>query len=222
MKTKCVDILEKVSKERIHDELLKILEYADSRNYAQLHKLSNLWNIIFNCDVDICAEITLDKSVSYKLFKIFKRIGLDYLDIEKWMKNFKFSNKEIKQVITLTKINDRFIELTRFDTPIDEDIIARYLLKDFSIEDLNEYFRNELACDTHWIDIIDRNMDKCTHLNQLQINGNDLLKIHFDKNSVGSVLNRLLDLVIVKPEMNCFCRLLDKALEIKENGWIKL
>ena len=82
MNRKYVDILEKISKERIHDELIKILEYADDRNYNQLHKLANLWNLIFNCEINICAEITLNKPVSYKLFKIFKRIGLDYLDIE--------------------------------------------------------------------------------------------------------------------------------------------
>lgn len=56
---------------------------------------------------------------------------------------------------------------------------------------------------------------ECFSLRYLNLNGNDLMKEGFDGKKIGETLNRLLDAVIEKPELNCREELLALALSEK-------
>ena len=203
----CLDLLEVVSKERIHDELLKIFSYPNNK---VLNSVKPLLEVIFNTKINFDIQIE-----QYKTFIKFDNIQAVYATIadtlytlkigneEEWLRDFKFSNKEIKAILYYINIQSWLDKLT-FKSVTDGtfDIERDIKLKECLRFNPYQYVENYLKFND-WNTKILEQLNKEPHsLNQLQVNGDDLLDIRIQDTQIGTILNSMVELVIREKDKN--------------------
>lgn len=200
----CGSSLKNVSNERIHDELIKILEHSIN-NQKTLNECVTILTYLFEIDdkdisVWICNKwlTELDYNSPYQL-KIWSLLtGYKKLyEMEIWLRKYKFTNEDIKMILNFERIKDFFqIGPSPFDL-YDKNHLARILLSKFPRTDLEYYF----CKDTNVLDLIYNNLKFPTNIYALEVNGYDFC-FDYEGKEVGKILNMLLNYVLEKPELN--------------------
>ena len=196
-------LLDNVSKERIHDELIKILEYSANRAEHCDSDVGSILGQIFNTDVLYMPEI-LDLNFAYttKIFLILQDLDYPLYEVEIWLRKYKFSNYDIKTVIALFKIYEFIgIRVDIDETFADIDYSARLMLNKFSIKHIDEYM--ELYDEKFaYKEAVKNNINAPVHISDLNISGYEIKEI-FRKNKyayenieVGVCLNCLMETVL--------------------------
>jgi tRNA nucleotidyltransferase (CCA-adding enzyme) len=209
-------ILSNISKERIHEELIKILTYAKD-NEKVINEFNNFWNNLFETKskIDFYKLINNDLSINLKLFNIFKELNITLYDVEIWLRKYKFKNKDIIQILNYLKINNK-ADCYYSDYIDDPNTVIRLLLRDFPINDLLTYTDRVQEDDALNKEAIMKNKNKPYQIKHLKINGKDLIKLGFkqDKN-LGDILQSLLTIVIYHPDYNNKEKLLQLAKDLR-------
>lgn len=189
--------IERLSIERIQDELFKILEDRNSSKGIKYLFDTGILNEIFPSfnDIERCCE-GLDKLKNESEVKLFYFLSFSPENIEK----LKISKKLKSNIITvinylnfLQNLNNR-IEIKKVLGKIGIENL-NILIKIWDIDNNIENLKKELN------DIL--SSKEPIKLQDLKINGKDILKF-FDKKGIiiGKVLDKLLELVIENPELN--------------------
>ncbi|SFC22197.1 CCA tRNA nucleotidyltransferase [Clostridium uliginosum] len=130
---------------------------------------------------------------------------------EKALKDLKYDNDTINKVTTLIKYHDSTLKtklsVKRMLNKIGEDLL-RDLIKVQRADVLaqnpiyeKDRILNLVNVENKLNDIIEQS--ECVNLKDLEINGQDLINIGFNKGKeIGQILNYLLDLVIETPNLN--------------------
>ena len=220
----CQDLLEVVSKERIHDELIKIFSYPNNK---VINSVKPLLEVIFNTKINFDIQIE-----QYKTFIKFDDIQAVYATIadtlytlkieneEEWLRGFKFSNKEIKAILYYINIQSWLDKLT-FKSVTDGtfDIERDIKLKECLRFNPYQYIENYLKFNNWNIKILEQLNKEPHSLNQLQVNGDDLLNIGIQDIQIGTILNSMVELVIREKDKNTkeyllsYAKYLDTALD---------
>ncbi|MBW6409401.1 CCA tRNA nucleotidyltransferase [Clostridium weizhouense] len=130
---------------------------------------------------------------------------------EKILKDLKYDNATIKQVVTLIKYHDCTLNtklsvkkmLNRIGKDLFEDLIK---VKRADILAQNPIYKkdrllNLVKAKNELEKILEKN--ECFNLKDLRVNGKDLIEIGFSKGKeIGEVLSYLLNIVIENPELN--------------------
>lgn len=203
----CQDLLEVVSKERIHDELLKIFGYPNNK---VINSVKPLLEVVF--DTKINSDIQIEQ---YETFIKFDNIQAVYATIadtlyslkieneEEWLRDFKFSNKEIKAILYYINIQSwldklTFKSVTNGTFDMERDIQLKQCLR----FNPYQYVENYLKFNS-WNTKQLEQLNKEPHsLNQLKVNGNDLLQIGIKDKQIGIILNSMVELVIREKDKN--------------------
>ncbi|WP_300924572.1 CCA tRNA nucleotidyltransferase [uncultured Clostridium sp.] len=197
-------IFNNISKERINDELIKILKYASKENKDIFSFTNFLWKKLFGLPISGCTEIyNTSLNVNQKLYSIFLFCNYSLADIEIWLRKYKFSNKDVIQIINLVKIYNKHLANTHVNIINTTNYIVRCMMKDFSIEDLNLFYN---VCNKfkNFKEAFNREKNMPCKIEHLDINGNDIQRefnIQEGK-AIGIILNKCLDAVIKNPILN--------------------
>lgn len=183
-------LLKKISIERIMIELQKTFQ---SPIYNIVNEFYDIFEVIFT-NISLKEEILtkceyldtlkIKDNENLKLFLFFKLI----INTDE-IKNYKLSNKMIKFFKMLSK------KLLINDNEIDN----KYLLKEYNLDDLILYTYYYIENQNDRMNIIEsltKSNKKCHNISMLAINGNDLIKLGFFKESIKMILEEVLDLVI--------------------------
>ena len=110
-------VLENVSKERVHDELIKILDNSLDRedtlkDFMDLFKnIFDLIDLEYDNLEDALYRSTEYLTIIFLLFHYSKKRGeYSLLKVEEWARRYKFSNSDIKELLNLIKIDEEFNE----------------------------------------------------------------------------------------------------------------
>ena len=209
-------LLSNVSKERIHEELIKILNYSKD-NVSALLSSSHVLGYLFeypNYDRALTTYIeepwleplNSNAPTLYKVWKLLTK-HKELYEMEMWLRKYKFSNTEVKAVLNLEKIDLHLktIKLTKRNM----DYNVRVMLSKFDINDVETYFYNNS-------DVLQAILDNLKYpyeINDLDIDGSDLMKIGYMGQYIGKELKMLLNQVLISPELNIFSKLKEIAEE---------
>lgn len=212
--------LKNVSKERIHDELIKILTTLDNR-LDLITTFEKFFKEIFSC-VELDAK-TLNLAVTtgqgdyvkiiFQLFNYSTRktnISYNVAALEEWLRMFKFSNADVKQIITLVKL-DNFHRVGYVQT--DGELRKLY----FKYKDtLRVYY--QLTTTTKECERIEEIISITPTV--INLNGNDIKEILNLEESdfIGKLLEEVTNYALEYPWLNNKDNLLDhlKSLVIGE------
>ncbi|MDO5517195.1 MAG: CCA tRNA nucleotidyltransferase [Clostridium sp.] len=218
--------IESISKERIRDEFNKIL--LSNPEKIGILKDYGLLNYIIPELIDMkYNNILTSKEVKDVLHLRLAAILMDLgestsLNI---LKRLKYDNDTVKKVISL---------ITYQHTDLNDTITIKKLMNNIGIDltyDLIELKRGKAICNKienknrfdEYNEILSKinNIIKnkeCYSLKQLNINGNDLINLGFNRGKdIGSVLKCLLDIVIEDPKSNDKDKLLEIVYRIKND-----
>lgn len=193
---KYASLLERISKERIIDELFKMIVgkyyYMVFCDYFDVFQY--LFNLNYSNDEKEKTIIGYKKMTSDDLLL---RLGLlfFYSDEEKicdLLKKYRLSKANIKNISKICSLKSR-----RCSTEID----IRRLLKTYDYMIIEKYFYLQSILDEDFnydnkISILIDVKNKCNSLSDLLISGNDLLKIGIENKKIGELLDSVLDEVI--------------------------
>ena len=203
-------LLKNVSKERITEEVKKILAYSKG-NSETLNSTIETLAEIFEIPQDkiskwddnkIVGDINTDDPIMLKLYYILNRYK-SMVDAEIWMRLYKYSNDQIKEVISYYKMS-RIIEESM---KLNFIVVVKHLFKDFNYEYVCRYLNkySEIAN----IDFAKISEEPC-RLKQLKISGKDIeSSFHIEGKIIGEVLDYLLEEVIKDKEKNNYLTLLN-------------
>lgn len=208
-----LDNLQKVSKERIKDELCKILMTE--------HPKHGLF-LLLECEIlPIVAPYLMSNPIHYQYIinhdyckgELETRIAFLYFaclnekEIQKELINLKFSNKEIKTILFLLKlVGDFSVLLEHGDSLAYKSFIA--VLKNHSPDPwertLEEFIELMEASGLRPRELLDKYKDTVVFSRkELKINGNDLINLGF---SIGPKIKEILDEcyleILAHPEHN--------------------
>ena len=213
--------IESISKERIREELNKIIlsnavkfETLRSSNLAdyiipELNKIS--YNRLLQID-------SVRKTIHLRLAILLMDLGEN--SAITILKRFKYDNDTIKNVSSLIKyknydLND-IINIKKLLNIIGEDLV--YDLIDIKKSEIIFHADHKKDCKLNLLsksrekisDIIKNN--ECYSLKQMKIDGRDLIELGYVKGKkIGEILSYLLDIVIQSPELNNKKRLTEIA-----------
>ena len=196
------DLLLSISKERIHDELIKLI--VGDNVYQILIEYQDILELIipelltindYSSNVSILAN-------SIKDINIRIAILLHSLDInlaKDVLKQLKFSNKDSKAILTLianyhNQLTTNRIELKKILFKLDKELT--YQLLDLQYADSSNNITSEVY---HSIkDILDDIITKqeCFTIKALAINGNDVISLGINPTNITTILNACLKEVI--------------------------
>lgn len=205
-----VNMLKKIAPERIFQELKKIImgdniaavitEYSEI--FASIltflnNKIDSSASDMLNCTA--CA-IGLAKKDLYVRLSIF---FMNFEDPNQILKSLKVDNTTLNTVLTLIKYHDISIEDTipavhRWCYLLGTDILEQILyIKNAQISSIDPS-SCELKIIIHQQKILNDliKCGVCMHLSDLAVNGNDMLRIGYRGEDVGTMLHRLMDLII--------------------------
>ena len=241
MVSDCIPLIKNVSKERICAELSKMFKTG---SFIRLHQyLSHYWAVILSTlfeSTEIPVKVSDEtlKSLLYSKDDLILRLALVFRDydaeVADVMKSLRFDNATIKDVYNLVcrKENYKYVLLD------DQDdfgyITRRYIavLGYDQTERLLDYWqaivtvKYNLARFTYLSSIEEmrkqvaetREKKFCCTVKDLDITGDDLIQIGFKQgDSIGKVLNILLDKVLKMPFMNKKNWLIEWARKSKED-----
>ena len=216
--------IESISKERIREELNKIIlsnavkfETLRSSNLAD-YIIPELNKISYNRLLQINS---VRKTIHLRLAILLMDLGEN--SAITILKRFKYDNNTIKNVSLLIKhknydLND-IINIKKLLNIIGEDLV--YDLIDIKKSEIIFHADHKKDCKLNLLsksrenisDIIKNN--ECYSLKQMKIDGRDLIELGYVKGKkIGEVLSYLLDIVIQSPELNNKKRLTEIAKEM--------
>lgn len=187
--------LKYVSKERIHDEIYKILPYYEANyDWSKIDlEMFNCFAMIFNSYGFVTFTDKSKYNLKYRLYELYNH----YIDR---MKDLKFSNEDIKYVTDMDKCNydyNDFYDHASLPYKV-RVLISRYgnnIVQDFLI------YHEQIDVNTAII-LVNEALNHCLSLDSLKINGDDLLKLGYKGKEIGKILNKCLEHVLVFPEEN--------------------
>lgn len=187
--------LQYISKERIHDEIYKILPYYEATyDWSEIDlEMFNCFAMIFNSYGFATFTDRSKYNLKYRLYELYNH----YIDR---MKDLKFSNEDIKYVTDMDKCNYDYHDFyDRASLPYKVRVlISRYednIVQDFLI------YHEQIDVNTAII-LVNEALNHCLNLDSLKIDGNDLLKFGYKGKEIGKILNKCLEKVLEHPENN--------------------
>ena len=190
-------LIQNISKERIKEELVKILSYKVP--YEFRHMIAYILDVSSD-NVD-CIEEDMDYK---KKIAIILNSKQELYQVEEWLRKTKFSNKEIKTILNILK-------LYRFRQAGYSDYDIRCMINKYPLDDIKLYFEN----DDGMIYRINENTKKPCHISDLKLNGQDLIEIGIKGKQIGETLEYIMNYVLEYPEENNK----DKLLKIAKNKY---
>lgn len=203
-------LLRNVSKERITEEVKKILAYSKGNSEtlnSTIETLAEIFEIPQNkiskwYDNKIVEDIDTDDPIMLKLYYILNKYK-SIVDAEIWMRMYKYSNDQIKEVISYYKMS-RIIEESM---KLNFIVVVKHLFRDFKYEYVCRYLNkySEIAN----IDFAKISEEPC-RLKQLKIDGKDIeSSFHIEGKIIGEILDYLLEEVINDKEKNNYLTLVN-------------
>lgn len=186
------ELLLNISKERIYEELKKLLMGKDmGRVVSSFKEVLYVVNpLLKKADMKFVGKMSAHLSVNFALLLS----GLSKEEIKEFFKSLKADKETTNEVLSLA-------ELSRKDFSGIKEI--KYLLKDFpaelikkavEIKRLKEEIDDEKKEEI--IDLIALAEKTCTKVSDLSVGGEDIKKLGFKGRNIGMVLSFLLDEVI--------------------------
>jgi len=200
--------LASISKERIREELEKILQSHHPEYVKYLNDLGTMEWIFPAYPLNYVRILSLLKKVPEKVemrtaafFYLGKKASDPSSVAEKAMKELRYDNETKKKVLNYIrfvkeKVDENPVTLRRlmhqYETMPFKDLLLFYgLVK-----------HEDLTCVLRIVNQIFRNED-CYSLKTLKITGSDLIFMGIPQGKMlGEILNRMLDMVIENPELN--------------------
>jgi tRNA nucleotidyltransferase (CCA-adding enzyme) len=211
--TNNISTLEKVSKERVKDELCKILmtEHPDFgiKILKDAGILDKIIPVIGRCVrwSNIPSYLKLCKGDLETKLAVLLYNGLSIPVIKKQLTDLKFSNLEIKRVLFLIDLLDA-LELSEMDyDPNDYKFFIAHIKNkgpDTWQYTLNQFISFIEALGGRFQDLVDMYKDEVIWArNEMQINGDDLMAIGIEPGpKLKFVLNQCYNQIIFHPEKN--------------------
>ena len=197
------DLLKEISIERIHEEVSSILNKPCASLFTEYKEIF----MVFLPQIEKINDFSSLDSEGTPLTRMAILLK-DESDIEKILDDFKYSNQEERSILNYINhkdddLNSR-IEIKKCISSIPDDfydyIYFRHALdSSIDIEAMHNIYQ----------EVIDNN--ECISLNQLEINGNDLLELGLKGKEISSTLQSLLNDVIEDNIPNEKDALLDKV-----------
>lgn len=204
-------LLKNISVERISSELTKIIGSPNKiKSTFLILLLERLLESIIPSVQFIDSDILYRLIRSKPLFKVRLATLFDCRNIENILRQLKFSNNVINDVVSIRRCGYKILA----EKAIWKDAKCKYfsktLLRDLSYENIKEAieFAKLISYDKHDYDSLQYLMVLNNYISQsyydgsvytlskLDINGNDLIELGYKGKEIGSILNRLLDLVM--------------------------
>ncbi|WP_252225336.1 CCA tRNA nucleotidyltransferase [Clostridium sp. ZBS2] len=179
-------------------------------------------NIYYNDNLyahTIMATEAIEKKLYLKLTMLFHNLikinneDMEYtiLQVKKFLKEFKYDNYTVNKVTTLIRYMNNSLntklEIKQILNLINLDLFEDLLkVKEAEILSQNPSYKEERLSKLLYIrenlkDVIFNN--ECFNLKNLNINGEDLISLGLEKGkNIGEMLNELLELVIINPDLN--------------------
>ncbi len=186
-------LLEKISAERIFSELTKMLCGKNANNANRFFALGGLKFLgISECDITPICSLPQDRSLRFAALLILAGASICVLD------NLKADNKLKNEVSALceiykTEIPAQGVALKRLKTRFEEDILEKAFILRAALK--GENFEEHKK-------ILDETRDDPYKISQLDISGDDILKLGFSGKEIGEIFERLLSLVLADPALN--------------------
>lgn len=231
---KTKSIIEKISKERFHDELIKILESPSPR--IGIEDLMNFNIFELFCKINYKKKFQLLENlnhleknpISLRLsYLIYEILGLNESEAEFFFKSIRFSTKNSKEAKFFYKIlfpeNNLLLEPRKL---LFEYVKFLGNRKDFSllkpilsIIKLKFPQNEHLVLEVELIEVLKQEKIALS-LKDLKINGNTLVESfpQLDKTKYSLILNQLMDMVLENPESNEYEILLSEVKKIIEDN----
>jgi len=183
-------LLEYISEERIHEELLGFLNAKSSPKYIEEFKE------VFDLIIPELKDVNCNIDKLYSVDNAYIKLSILLTNINSpntILNRLKCSNKEIKDITLPIKFKDFSLNTKR-------DL--KQLMRNYSSDILN-YLAYRHALDTNfnyeeivknYHEIIDNN--ECYSIKQLAINGNDLINLGYKGKQISTTLNNILDEII--------------------------
>ncbi len=208
-------LIKNISKERIREELLKLI----NGNFTD--KIPLLWESGLLGFVSKELEDVVDENVVEDI-KNAPRNGderliiliekMDAKGAEKLLKNLKFDNKTIKTAVNVlnnfdvSALNSAYEVKKKLNAMGEENFLLLLRVKKaqgFDVKKIKAIF--------------DEAKNEPYTIKDLAINGNMLMEMGINGKEIGFVLNSVLDLVMKNPQINEKDVLINEALKIKDN-----
>lgn len=200
-------LLTYLSRERIHDEITRILSYTKNNHnhYHLINFLEPIFSRIFEhkiCDLnpkesiyhEWLEPILIEADYRFKLALLLA--DKELYEIEQWLRDYKFSRDDIKTIINLVKIYHKTINNISYIN----DMFIRQLMREYGKDNVTIFFN--YYADSKFLDYAIRNLSSPTSVSDLEINGTDVAREGFEGEQIGEALSYLLDYVITDPENN--------------------
>jgi tRNA nucleotidyltransferase (CCA-adding enzyme) len=215
---KCAPLLKNIARERISEELKRLLSSSGALYSLQKIIDGGIWNEIFEISPpkyeQICAiNLVPSGNFSTRLAILFSNYSED--EQENFLNSLRLSNDEKKKILRLCKVknfkiqSENYSKWARHFLHLYDNILAD-ALEVLSVFEKTEKF-NEFKA-TVWAE---QKQKRPLRISDLAIKGDDLLPLCQDNRVlVGKTLNSLISLVIDAPELNEKSVLIEKAKEI--------
>ncbi len=201
------ELIKKISVERIHDELEKMLlsKYLEKINLLWQSKLLNEISPILSQKMEQYGEEVIKQMKKSPFDRMIRwTIFLQYMEAkqgEAFLKYLKFDNDTIKTVVPLLKHLKDDIVLGEYE--------LRKKANEITVEQLKRLLLIQQIQQKQNIKQLQQCFDKilqrgdCITLKELAVTGEDLIKLGMAKGKqIGNMLHFLLDVVHKNPEKN--------------------
>lgn len=204
------DLLEFVSKERIREELLKILSYPCENIFKEYNEIFKSALFFFPKCSDISLAALNNEGNAYtRLAILLNDVSIE--NAKDFLEELKLSKHEINQVLSYLKYKDM-----TFNSRID----LKHFLSNYSYK-LDDYLIYRKAKDERFliykvINFIDEIKDRgdIYTLKDLAINGDDVIKLGYKGQEISAALNKALALVIEEKTPNNKEELLEALIKL--------
>jgi len=202
-----------ISRERVRDELVKILDSNHPEYVDLLHKIGVMAGI--SPEYGACRERilgafgTLPKDRILRLAAFFAPSG--GIRADELLRELRFDNDTRTRVVRLTEWKDRRVE--------NDSAAVRRALSEYGREDFERFliFTSQEELRPRFEAILEAG--ECYSLKDLKITGKDLISLGMRPGKeMGEVLKKLLDLVLSDPSMNSHETLAGKAAGLLAGG----
>lgn len=202
--------VEFLSRERIFSELKKIVESEFPYKADLLFKNGAFEFLGLKVKTSLNVISTLDNDFSLRFSSLCFNNSLDPKRI---LKELKADNETINECEKIVGILKSPIPKNRYDLKL---ILNRFGLDTFQkiLNGGKKLLENPIECQSMLTAIKDA--DEPYKIQQLKINGNDLLKLGFKGETIGTVLSDLLDKVMMSPSLNLHDELIKLATEYSD------
>ena len=194
-------LLDKVSKERVHDELIQILSYLKDKQYEDFvhFRIPNIFKYIFEIENVGSIQEHLFDDIPYTLKLAYILRCKKLYEAEIWLRKYKFSNNNIEEIITfINLIND--MNNIEINENFNLGIFIKNLLRTYDEIYVIRYFK--YYCKGAMAYNINQYIVEPYKVKHLKLTGENLIEKGLQGKQIGECLEYLLDYVITDPELN--------------------